>query len=365
MPRHWVLTVFWLCCLPCARAGCEIENPHLQGDTTLQPHCVYQQTLTITRPLTLDCQGAILDGADKLAHGLIIDSRGQPLSGVRVQNCTFRHFRRDGILVHWSLPNDAKRARYPSQAERWRRAPQNIVFSQVRVERNGVAGIVIDDEVQAVTLDRVSVVDNAGWGLYWDHASRGHRLVNSEVRHNGHGSNKPGLAIDGSSDNLIAHTRFEDNRRAAIELYRNCWEFAASNPHSMPRERGANDNRIEDNQFSHEQIGIWIAARQSRDLRAMHCGRPAYHAGRYVEDQAQRNHIDRNRFEAIADRGVIVEDDDNSLNDNTFERAANAIVIGTPIRSQVLGKPVQGTQLQGNQADDLQEPVHFLPGQNP
>lgn len=352
-----------LSCLPlCAQASCELSDARLVGDTTLEAGCVYHQSLRIERPLTLDCQGAVVDGEDRLARGLVIDSRGEALSGILVRNCTFRRFVKHGILVHWSLPNEVKIARYPDRAERWLRAPQNIRFVDVRVERNGEVGIVLDDYVQNVTMERVSVRDNPGWGLYWDHDSRGHLLIDSEVRHNGYGSKfgKPGLSIDASSDNRVINSVFAGNKRSAIELYRNCWEFAATNPHSVLRESGANRNLILGNRFVDEAIGVWLAARQSRDVRHMQCGRPAYHEDRYVEDEARDNVVANNRFETMRGRSIVVEDDDNVLLGNSFARAADAIVIGTPIRTRILGRPVRGTLLRGNRADDGSDPVQVL-----
>ncbi|MBS1208664.1 MAG: hypothetical protein H6R19_1062 [Proteobacteria bacterium] len=359
-----IIRVLWgsCLCLPIAvQAVCDLPERNLKADTTLEAGCVYHQSLVINRALTLDCQGAIFDGEDRLERGLVIDSQGEPLSGVVVKNCTFRHFAKTGVLVHWSLPNDQKIARYPDLAERRRRAPQNILLSKVRVEHNGVMGIVVDDYAQAVTLDQVSVLDNPGWGIYWDHDSRGHLLIDSEVRRNGGGSKlgKPGLSIDASSDNRVINTVFEGNRRSAIELYRNCWEFAASNPHSVPRETGANGNVIRGNSFIGEQVGVWVASRMSRDVSAMECGRPAYFEGKYVEDEARHNLIAGNRFSGVQGKGVVIEDDDNSVIDNAFERAAGAIEIGTRIRTKVLGRPVRGTVLRGNRADDGEDPVHF------
>lgn len=355
-----IFPALFLCVIPATiQAACHLPDPHLRTDTTLEAGCIYHQTLVIDRPLTLDCQGAILDGEDRLARGLQINSRGMPLSDVLVRNCTFRHFVKQGILVHWSLPADKKIARY-SKEERYRRSPQNILFSQIHIEHNGEAGIVLDDYVQNVVMDRISVSDNEGWGLYWDHDSRGHLLINSELRRNGHKNHKQALAIDASSNNRIINNLFENNARSAIQLYRNCWEFAATNPHSVPRETGANDNIISGNLFIGEQVGVWIAARMSQNLSAMQCGRLPYHQGKYFEDEARRNLISNNRFSDTKDRSIVVEDDFNSVIGNSFTKSDRAIQIGAPIRAQTLGLPVQGTQLHGNRADDDGNPVRIL-----
>lgn len=354
------VTVGLLASISLARA-CPPVPAELVTDTRLAAGCVYSQSIRITRPLTLDCQGATFDGEGRLPRGLVIDSEGRALAGVTVRNCIFRRFAHTGILIHWSLPNTRKLADFPDLEARRQHAPQDILLQRLRVEQNGVMGVVVDDYVQRVTMDQVQVVDNPGWGIYWDHDSRGHVLQHSEVRHNGYGSarGKPGLSIDASSDNRVVDTLFADNARAAIELYRNCQEFAARQPQSIPREHGANRNHLIGNRFIDEKVGVWIASRQSRDIRAMACGRPYYHDGRYVEDEARENQVAQNRFERIRERGIVVEDDANEIVGNRFERGEQAIWVGTPIRSRVLAHPVRGTRLEGNLADDGQAVEHF------
>jgi hypothetical protein len=334
----------------------------LTQNIRLEAGCTYHQGIRISHAVTLDCAGAVFDGGGTLTHGLVIDSRGETLSGVMVRNCSFRNFSHDGVLIHWGLPNAQKLSRYPDPDEPYRRAPQDILLENVRVEANAVMGIAVDDYVQRVTLDHVAVIDNPGWGIYWDNASRGNRLLHSEVRGNGHGTafGKPGLSIDASTDNQVIDTRFENNGRAGIALYRNCQELAASNPDSIPRETGANRNLILGNSFRDEAVGIWLAARQSQDVSRMQCGRPAYAEGRYVEDEARENVIARNHFKALRGHAILVEDDANALLDNQFEHGTNAILIGTPIRSRVLQHPVRDTLLHGNAAGDGIEPVHLL-----
>lgn len=346
-------------------ADCELPaDGHFQGDTLLPPGCTWHATVVIDTPLTLDCQGSVFDGEGRLARGLVINSRGAPLDGVVVRNCSFRHFVRQGVLINWGEANDVKLAQYPPDEIR-RRSPHNILLSHLRVEANGLAGIVVDDWVQGVVMDHLSVFGNAGWGIYLDHDSGGHLITDSEIRNNGFAHNKPGLAIDASSDNRVVASVFEHNRRAAIELYRNCWEFAASNPHSVPREQGANRNVIAGNRFADEAMGVWVAARQSKDIRSMACGRPYYHEGRYVEDEAQHNLLADNRFERMRGPGIVIEDDDNAVLGNRFAQRRDALRIGTPVRAAVLGRPVRGTRVEGNAADDGELEPAWLHGSAP
>lgn len=359
-----------LCAVVCLWAGnvhaaCELpEGGHLLRDTVLEGGCVYHGSLVIDRPLSVDCRGAVFDGEGRLARGLVINSRGEPLAGVTVRNCTFRRYLRQGVLIHWGEANDRKLAQYPRE-EIVRRSPQQILLAGVRVEQSGGSGIVVDDWVQGVTMDHVSVVDNPGWGIYLDQGSGGHLIVDSEIRHNGFRDNKPGLAIDASSDNRVLRSMFENNARSAIELYRNCWEFAQQNPHSVPREQGANRNLIADNRFIGESPAVWVASRQSKDIRHMACGRPYYHAGRFVEDEAVHNEISGNRFERMRGPAIVVEDDDNAVLGNRFERGAAAITIGTPVRAAVLGRPVRGAKVEANQADDGEAEVRWRDGSAP
>jgi parallel beta-helix repeat protein len=326
------------------------EHGRLQSDTRLNPACVYHGSIIIEKSLTLDCQGAVLDGENSQARGLAIGSKS-PLTGVFVRNCTFRHYQRQGVLIALRQADDITTGIEPREA-RYGIAPQNITLEDIHIEQNNTAGLVIGDYVSHVTLRRIIVTDTAGWGMYWDHDSREIELTDSTFQRNGFSHHKQALALDGSSNNRISNNVFRDNARSAIQLYRNCWEFAATNPHSVLREVGANDNLIEGNRFIDENVGIWVAPRMNIDLTQMQCGRQPYFEGKYFEDEALRNRIVGNRFEGNTRQAIIIEDDGSEIRANRFEHSDKAITIGAPLRARVLNRPVINTTLSDNVADD-------------
>jgi parallel beta-helix repeat protein len=85
----------------------------------------------------------------------------------------------------------------------------------------------------------------------------------------------------------------------------------------------------------------------------MDCTDPAYHEAplaRVVLDRANDNTVRGNRFVDVT-YGIRVEDDGNRIEGNTFEGSTpdrHAVIVGTPFRTTVLGRPVTGTELVGN-----------------
>ncbi|MEZ5178974.1 MAG: hypothetical protein R2746_12085 [Acidimicrobiales bacterium] len=85
----------------------------------------------------------------------------------------------------------------------------------------------------------------------------------------------------------------------------------------------------------------------------MDCTDPAYATGpllRVVLDHAEANVVRGNTFDDVT-YGVRVEDDDTVVADNAFGGLGpdrHAVVVGTPYRTDVLGRPVTRTVLTGN-----------------
>ena len=161
-------------------------------------------------------------------------------------------------------------------------------------------------------------------------------------------------------------------------LYKNCWEHAEAEPNSRPRTEHARANLIQGNRFSDQPFGVWVAARQSRDLEAMECGDPTPYENpidvtallpsmywdypsSYVEsylfslnsvhvwpDFAEENMITENRFERISLGGIRVEDDDTDVTQNLFLGDFDYIFLGAPFRARLANQPVQNTLIQAN-----------------
>jgi hypothetical protein len=342
-------------------AACKLPGlAHLAGDTKLTPGCVYATSLRITKPLTLDCQGATLDGGGTLMNGIVIDSMGTPLSGVVIRNCQIKNYKSTGMTITWSVSDAEKLAQTNNNREAiYARAPQNILVENVLVDRAGSVGIYVDDYVSNVTLSKVTVQHSYGVGIYFEGSTRKNTVTQSAILENGwkwqeRQAWQPGIALDSSAYNLITNTRFYRNGKMGVGLYRNCWENAAVDVNSRARWQGASNNIIGGNLFLDERIGVWVGSRMSSNLVGMKCGMTPYHRGpageTYVLDDAKSNQIRKNTFKRIWDGAVIVEDNNNRVEANTVESMLRGapIVVGSPLRAKVLGQPVSGTVI-GNE----------------
>ena len=108
---------------------------------------------------------------------------------------------------------------------------------------------------------------------------------------------------------------------------------------------------IRGNIFNDEPVGVWVASRQSRNLKGFECG--AYLLKQtpfasYHLDSAKDNQIIDNRFEQVA-QGIVVEGDGTLIADNKF--AANVrlpIHVGSEIREDSAAGAIKNTIIKNN-----------------
>lgn len=319
----------------------------LSGKVELQPGCVYTSTLSITESHTdLDCRGSVIDPGTLSGYALHIDSQGKELTQVTVRNCVIRNANAIGLVIGWRGSDQDKVARY-TREEIYQRTPHDVRIINTRVDNAKGPGIYIDDYVSDVLLQRVTVTRSDAMAVYLEHSSRRITIEDSLFEDNSVGKQREALSIDSSADNVIRRNTFRRNKAGGIFLYKNCQEHAAEDPRQAVRWQGSDGNLIEANRFEDEPVGIWIASRQSRDLRNLRCGDP-YYGDRYVLDKAAQNTVKDNVFLRVA-RGVLVEDDNNRVQDNRFEQTSEVCVrVGSGPRFNLLGRAVVGTQLSNN-----------------
>lgn len=295
--------------LPLILSGCagavpsmhshECELPEVRGNTSLSPHCVYKEAVIITSSnTTLDCHGAVLEGDNERPFGIMINSRGKPLSDVTVRNCKVRHFTRSGIRITSDI---AASKLSPNHEENYRRTPTRITLENVEVTGSGRVGIYFDDYVTHSTLSHSIVRDSYMSGIYLEHSSRNNKIVNNQIISNGHESfgkgKREGLAVDSSAYNLIEGNRFESNGAGGVFLYKNCGEHFSTGK-SVIRWQHSDHNVIRNNTFVNEPVGIWLASRQNRDLSGFDCGdKPRDSSGKYFNDYADNNVVEGNKFD--------------------------------------------------------------------
>lgn len=334
-----------------AAASCAVVSSNITQNTVLKSNCTYMNSFVIQKSdVTLDCNGSTIDGRGRSEEGITIDSAGRPLKNVTVQNCTLVNHAVNAIYVGWDIPASQKLPYY-SHDQLYALTPQNITIRNTNVLNSTRNGIYLADYVTRAVLDNVRVENSGQVGLYMDSSTTLNTVKNSTFSNNGAQGGREGIAIDASAQNTISNNTFSGNALAAITLYKNCWEHHGTNPDSFPRWQHSNNNRIVNNTFQAEPVGVWIAARQSRDLSSWGCGDPTYHAGIYFLDYAQNNIVQGNSFDNVS-VGVIVEDNNNQILGNDFTGVTGVgVEIGGQYRALYLNQPVVGTVIQGNKGN--------------
>lgn len=352
----------------CDRAG---ERVQVTVSSHLDPSCTYTAGLDIrASDVTLDCQGALIQSAPGAGgRGILVSTPiDVPLHDVTVRNCTV-----SGFLNSLRVTRDGFRT-LPEGAE-YENGLANIVVERSTFRDSRGVGVFVDGYVEGVTLQNNTVTATGSSGIYLETGSRrtrvqGNHIVGNGFRENGPGGQlttfagtdfwfwgvgREGISVDGSYENEIVGNVIERNSAGGIFLYKNCGEYP-DRPSYFERRFPSDRNLIEGNVIVDETTGIWVGSRMGENTLPMDCTDPAYvdePLRRVVHDFASDNTV---RSNVIADTtyGIRVEDDGNRIEANRFVADApgrHAVIIGTPLRTTVLGLPVTGTVLIDNQAE--------------
>lgn len=320
------------------------------GIHDLPPNCVFSGQLNISHSDTvLDCRGSVFDGSDVQssgnskrsdAIGLTIYAKEGPTSNVVVRNCTFRNFSKIGINITSGFTPGALQFE-PN------RYVHDVLIDRVRIEKSGV-GLYMRPRGANITIKNSTFDSNEDVAVYIE-LNNGAQLIENQFVRNGwkYGRrSREAVAVDASQDSQLRLNTFRDNGLGGIFLYRNCGEKRGFN-----RWQQSSRNKIFENQFLREDIGIWIASRQSVDLSRLDCADPPMEATRrYFEDYANHNIIKGNIF-CTVQTPVRIEGDYNVVTDSLFFNASPPY-IDIPIgkRAELLGRPPAGNKTYGNQA---------------
>lgn len=401
--------------LPPNPAGCpdwkEDTLNQITESITLPAGCKYDRVRIVFEnksDMTLDCNGAELNGLSKKfrqAVGVpytaesapedigirILSHESIPSQNITIKNCKLRNYL-TGIAVltiftdenHANLKNNAN-------ADVIENYLRDNSLKKVRIENTSVEyshrnGIFIGRYITGLVVDGSSVNYTSGAGLYLESGTQSNTIKNSTFLGNGHSlydggkrarrrilakDTREGIAIDSSAMNTIQKNLFAENSGGGIFIYKNCYEHHTS-ASSLPRYQSADKNVITENQFKDQKTGVWIASRQSKDLKAFNCGTPRITTDdiyfgpkketiHIYEDFAKHNTVKSNTFVNVK-YGVIVEDDNNTIDNNTFSgKATSDIRIGTKYRTKKLSKPVTNTIVTNNKFNsDASKPVKLV-----
>ena len=309
---------------------------------------------------SLDCQGAALstmaDDPSKASAITIKPKTDRAIEDIAVANCHVHGYGHALHIRQYSNPNQRYARGFIDPAANRALAPRDIRVMNVSSRNSINSGMFVGDHVHGVTFDKVHIQNAGTVGLYLEFGSRDNVIKNSVFVGNGFRSFKPNreaIAVDSSSNNRIENNEFIHNGAGSVLLYRNCFEHADDPTRSnhFKRTESSRENVIRGNIFKDEPVGVWVASRQSRNLKGFTCG--AYLVKQtpfasYHLDSAKDNQIIDNRFQEV-EKGIIVEDDGTLISGNQFAADVNLpINIGSEIREKSAIGAIKGTVIIDN-----------------
>jgi parallel beta-helix repeat protein len=366
--------------------GCDQADQRVQITQTshLDPTCVYTAGFDIsTSGVTFDCQGATIRSPEGAGgRGILVHTpTDTPLTDVTVRNCHV-----EGFLNSLRVTRDGFRT-LPEGVE-YENGTSDILIETSSFTGSRGVGVFVDGYVEGVTILNNAVVGTGSSGIYLETGSRGSHVEGNQIHDNGYRENGPngqkftfsgidfwfwgigreGVSIDGSYDNTVVRNAFWGNSAGGIFLYKNCGEYP-DRPAYFERRYPSENNLIEGNVFAGGTNGVWVGSRMGENTLPMDCTDPAYidePGRRVVLDRANDNIIRSNRFIETT-YGIRIEDDGNVVEGNVFDGGGpylHPIIVGTPLRTSVLGRPVASTTLTGNVSNipGLADPYRWVSG---
>ena len=320
----------------------------ISGSVKLNSSCTYFQTIKISQSNThLNCNGATLEGGGIRAVGIQIDGRKKRIENVTVENCKVQNFRNRGI----SIASGFRIREFSSDRQsNYNVAPRNIQIEGVTVLGSGRGGVYFDSYVTDSKLSNSTVQGSGKVGVYLEQGTQRIQILNNTIQGNGTEGRREGLAIDSSAHNTVMGNRFIGNAGGGVFIYKNCSENFSSGKSAI-RWQSSDFNMIKGNTFAGERVGVWIASRQSKDLRKWDCGDPAVDQdGRFYEDHANSNVVEDNEF-CGTPTAIRVEGDNNTIIQNRIDSASRRPVF-EPYKNanKPDGRRTQGNKIEGTMA---------------
>jgi hypothetical protein len=356
--------------ISCARAA---ERVPLSTSAVLDPTCTWSGGFDIVGSgVTLDCNGARLEyhGPDRRSAINVVVEAGADLADVVIRHCDIHGFGHGIELIR-------NGANHLAAGEEYDHHLRNVVIEDTTLTGARGVGIYVHPYVTDTQIRRTVVNDSWSAAVYLDAGSRRATVEHNVFVHNGHvesgpggwtsvlagltfrswGPGREGVAIDGSSDNVIRRNWIVDSAAGGVFVYTNCGENVTVDPASWLDHRyGAERNVIAGNVIVGGRTGVWIGSRMGENVLTMDCSDVPYAVGplrAITLDRAPHTTAFGNVIIAT-DFGVRVEDDGAIVAANRIiadDPAAAAIVVGTPYRTTALGRPVTDTVVVANRAE--------------
>ncbi len=337
---------------------CWQNDTIIKGNVSMSKNCQAEGGVIINEANThLNCNGGTIDLERKTFTGIEIDSKGKPLNNITIENCNIINTKFQGIYIGWKV-SDSEKINLVGKDKISLVTPKDISINNTKILNPGSSGIYIDDYVNNVTLNNISIIDAPAMAIYFEFHSHHNKLINSKIIGNGKGHKREAISIDASQNNTIEGNYFDDNPYGTIYLYKNCSEHLGIDTKQVRRELPSSYNLISNNKINNTKVGVWVASRQSINLVNARCGNGYYAEDKYTEDDSEQNTVSSNLIEN-SEYGILVEDDNNKIINNTLINISKEpIRIGTPIRNKYLNKPVINTQVGGNQSNSPQTVIY-------
>ncbi len=350
--------------IPCSQADVRVT---VTASSVLDPSCTYHAGFEITAPnVTLDCRGALVSSPATNGVGIEVSTPvDSDLSGVTIRSCRVRGFFNSMRVTRVGFRTLAAGHEYDHGIS-------GVVIEDSDLGGSSGVGIYVDAYVTRTRIRRNLIKGAGSTGIYLEAGSTDNVVERNSIRDNGFVENSPsgslftfngvqfrfwgtgreGIAVDGSRRNRIVGNTLAGNSAGGVFVYTNCGENVHVDPDAwIPRPYGADDNVIAGNTFGGGVNGVWVGARMGENVLPMDCSDPQYATG-ITLDRAPRATVAGNTFHNVV-YGVRVEDDGARVSGNHFlagDAGTYAVVVGTPYRTSLLGRPVTGTVLTGNRA---------------
>lgn len=334
----------------------ECSLPLMMGEIKLNKKCVYNDALVITASnTTLDCNGAILDGKKTIGVGITVSAKGSGISNVKIKNCRIYNYTYNGIRIASGV---AASELSLIRDDNYKKNARDILISNVEISDIERVGVYLEAYTTNVVFTNSKVTGTGGVAIYLDQATRNNKILNSKFIYNGIKNPRhmrEAIAIDSSANNLIRFNLFSNNGLGSIFLYKNCGEkFTSGN--SVIRWQHSDNNIIESNGFFNEKIGVWIASRQSYNLKKWDCGDKSMDShGEYFEDFANFNSVKENKF-CNTNIPIKIEGDNNIIEGNGFDNKISMEVESpTSMREKFMGLKTSGNVVTNSKIIDCFE----------
>lgn len=331
--------------------SCKLPDMQNSGLTvTLDASCVYHGELKINKSGTyLNCQGATLDGENTYRVGILVTGKGKKISDVKIMNCKIINYVNSGVRI----TNGIKAQELSGEHDlNYSRSPERITLTNIKIFNSGRVAVFFDSYTTNSKIDDSEIVGSGGPAIYLEHSSQKIEILKNIIINNGDPKNgksgSAGIHIDSSANNIIKDNYFSGNKAGGVFLYKNCGEKFSTGK-SVIRWQHSDYNTIIKNKFSDEKVGVWIAARQSKNLSKWDCGDSSMDGKKkYYEDFANNNLIKNNNF-CNNKISVRIEGDNNEILENSYNSTPETFVqFPDSMREKIIGKPAIGNKVEKN-----------------